>query len=492
MSLYADRVAAKSAKSEAPSAARQQNRPIPRSALWHVLQLRTAQAKASSPSAAAGRSGLPARLKAGVERLSGIAMDDVRVHRNSAEPARLGALAFAQGCDIHLGPGQEAHLPHEAWHVVQQKQGRVVATAQLKNMSLNADSALEAEADRQGEIAAALAPAGPETVLQERGISQPVVQGKLRFLDTILEDKNLTDNPVPQRLLPHHLSKDIYQIRDDWVVGFKDIHLIFPDYVYLLGEHHGSGTWESQTKKWSRIGKMRESMKTVPGVKPEGAGPDLQPLESLHAFLLHACLHGKSRALALATSNAADLPKVLKDISWAAGQVLAAEPVYTKWAGTLPVDKSAKLEDDFLMAYVKHGVDAKIAQTLADNLITDLAKPSPDATTLERIKGSKVALASQIAVFAGLAADLAKVLRIGPQSASGVAISAELAAKAPVALKDSAAMAVREEAMVANIKAATRPLLVQVGDGHVESLGGKLDKVVKVRVGHDLATATKV
>ena len=26
--------------------------------------------------------------------------------------------------DIHLGPGQEKHLPHEAWHVVQQKQGQ--------------------------------------------------------------------------------------------------------------------------------------------------------------------------------------------------------------------------------------------------------------------------------------------------------------------------------------------------------------------------------
>ena len=29
------------------------------------------------------------------------------------------ALAYAQGSDIHLAPGQEQHLPHEAWHVVQ-------------------------------------------------------------------------------------------------------------------------------------------------------------------------------------------------------------------------------------------------------------------------------------------------------------------------------------------------------------------------------------
>jgi hypothetical protein len=25
--------------------------------------------------------------------------------------------------DIHIGPGQEKHLAHEAWHTVQQKQG---------------------------------------------------------------------------------------------------------------------------------------------------------------------------------------------------------------------------------------------------------------------------------------------------------------------------------------------------------------------------------
>ena len=45
-------------------------------------------------------------------------MDDVNVHYNSNKPAQLQAHAYAQGTDIHLGPGQEKHLPHEAWHVV--------------------------------------------------------------------------------------------------------------------------------------------------------------------------------------------------------------------------------------------------------------------------------------------------------------------------------------------------------------------------------------
>lgn len=70
---------------------------------------------------------LPGQLKAGLESMSGKDMSDVAVHRNSSKPQAVGALAYAQGRDIHLGPGQDKHLPHEAWHVVQQKQGRVSA-----------------------------------------------------------------------------------------------------------------------------------------------------------------------------------------------------------------------------------------------------------------------------------------------------------------------------------------------------------------------------
>jgi hypothetical protein len=104
------------------------------------------------------RTGLPDKLKAGVEALSGLSMDDVRVHRNSSEPARLGALAYAQGSDIHLGPGQDRHLPHEAWHVVQQKQGRVRPTIQAKSVAVNDETGLEREADVVGARAAGGAP----------------------------------------------------------------------------------------------------------------------------------------------------------------------------------------------------------------------------------------------------------------------------------------------------------------------------------------------
>lgn len=97
------------------------------------------------------KTGLPNGLKSGIEQLSGYSMDDVRVHYNSDRPAQLQAHAYAQGTDIHLGKGQEKHLPHEAWHVVQQKQGRVRATRQMKGSSgINDDVILEKEADIMG------------------------------------------------------------------------------------------------------------------------------------------------------------------------------------------------------------------------------------------------------------------------------------------------------------------------------------------------------
>ncbi|MBB5395231.1 DUF4157 domain-containing protein [Mucilaginibacter sp. AK015] len=95
--------------------------------------------------------GLPGQLKAGIEGLSGLSMDDVKVHYNSDKPAKLNALAYAQGTVIHLAPGHEKHLPHEAWHVAQQKQGRVKPTLQMKGIpNVNDDKGLEREADVMG------------------------------------------------------------------------------------------------------------------------------------------------------------------------------------------------------------------------------------------------------------------------------------------------------------------------------------------------------
>ncbi|WP_448697855.1 DUF4157 domain-containing protein [Mucilaginibacter sp. AW1-3] len=117
--------------------------------------------------------GMPDTLKNGVETLSGFSMDDVKVHYNSPLPAQMKALAFAQGSNIHIGPGQERHLPHEAWHVAQQKQGRVQPTMQMKaGIMVNDDTSLEQEADSMGVKAIQMKTSAESSVksLQQRSI----------------------------------------------------------------------------------------------------------------------------------------------------------------------------------------------------------------------------------------------------------------------------------------------------------------------------------
>lgn len=143
-------------------------------AVMQLLSARAAvQRKSGSPETAnAGRenrTGMPDQLKSGLENLSGMDLSDVKVHYNSDKPAELNALAYAQGTDIHIGPGQEKHLPHEGWHVVQQKQGRVQPTVTEGNAAINDDAALEAEADRMGAMALQMkAATGGERTLQAK------------------------------------------------------------------------------------------------------------------------------------------------------------------------------------------------------------------------------------------------------------------------------------------------------------------------------------
>ena len=93
------------------------------------------------------RTGIPDAVKNHFENASGLSFDDVRVHYHSSKPAQLRALAYTQGNDVYIGPGQERHLKHELGHVVQQKQGRVAATTSIDGQAVNDNEGLEKEAD---------------------------------------------------------------------------------------------------------------------------------------------------------------------------------------------------------------------------------------------------------------------------------------------------------------------------------------------------------
>jgi hypothetical protein len=133
------------------------------------------------------RTGLPDELKAGIENLSSMAMDDVRVHYNSSKPAQVEALAYTQGTEIHVAPGQEQHLPHEAWHVVQQEQGRVKPTLQMKGVEINDDARLEREADVMGARAATMTAVGSKLDIQRAPLMKT-------------ESKATDDDPIQRKV----------------------------------------------------------------------------------------------------------------------------------------------------------------------------------------------------------------------------------------------------------------------------------------------------
>ncbi|MDQ1923219.1 DUF4157 domain-containing protein [Massilia pseudoviolaceinigra] len=161
------------------------------------------------------RTGLPLQLKSGIESLSGMCLDSVRVHYNSSKPAQLNALAYAQSNNIYLAPSQEKHLPHEAWHVVQQAQGRVQPTLQMKgNVAVNDDRRLEAEADAMGEIALRMGTANTYG-LPDRTAAKPAPLA-------------LLGNASPAQCAVAQLAKDAddffskYEVSNDIEIPFKN------------------------------------------------------------------------------------------------------------------------------------------------------------------------------------------------------------------------------------------------------------------------------
>jgi len=140
--------------------------------------------------------GMPDALKARIESLSNMTMDDVQVYYNSTMPEQFGALAYTQGTKIYVRPGQERHLAHEAWHVVQQKQGRVKPSLQVNDHDINDDQGLEteaammgADANYTGRLENSVMPGGKQ--LGSPGQLRQVIQlyyertadGKIRWVD---------------------------------------------------------------------------------------------------------------------------------------------------------------------------------------------------------------------------------------------------------------------------------------------------------------------
>jgi hypothetical protein len=252
----------------------------------------------------ANRTGLPDRLKAGIEHLSGTSMDQVGVHYNSSAPAQLNAHAYAQGSEIHLAPGQERHLPHEAWHVVQQAQGRVRPTVQANAVEINDDAGLEREADVMGERALA---AGSGSVQR-------------RMLSAI----------PPPAAVTHQLVRVGVGVGDNDASHIDDHHYDSNKQVTLTGNQHGAGTLADGAKlkhymvaKNGSIYMLPLRYLNNPGAAPGAAGQFLvntgTPAErgqQPEAFGGNVDLaHGTSRTESLRASRDATLRREFREES---------------------------------------------------------------------------------------------------------------------------------------------------------------------------------
>jgi Domain of unknown function (DUF4157) len=136
------------------------------------------------------QTGLPDEMKERFEEQGEVDLSDVRVRRDSDQPKQITGTSFAAGDEIHLGPGQDANLGHEAWHLVQQRQGRVPATRHRDDGgAVNEDPALEREADEMGA-----GTAGPVAGAMSRGPAAaptPVIQGGWVTVEETREKKNM-------------------------------------------------------------------------------------------------------------------------------------------------------------------------------------------------------------------------------------------------------------------------------------------------------------
>lgn len=165
------------------------------------------------------QTGMPDQLKSGLETLGKTDLSDVRVHYNSDKPAQLKAEAFAQGKDIHLAPGKEHHLPHEGWHVIQQKAGRVQPTMDVNGAAVNDSPDLEQEADDMGAKALQLK-------ADNHGDAPPPPDTNSGFFD-----RNLT----VQRVISIEGNRFTH--------GSRQVHLLFSDVVVPRLEELGYKTY---------------------------------------------------------------------------------------------------------------------------------------------------------------------------------------------------------------------------------------------------------
>ena len=167
--------------------------PVPATEAGSSASPTTADPSNASSGNVPNPTGIPDPIKAGAEHLSGISLDNVRVHYNSSKPSLYNALGIAIDDEVHLAAGQEHLLPHELYHIIQQAEGRVEQTNTINKLPINDNPALEKEAIAQGKKIEALSK-----------------QDLLRMPQSTPKDANLSTKGIAQeQLINYKTPQDV-------------------------------------------------------------------------------------------------------------------------------------------------------------------------------------------------------------------------------------------------------------------------------------------
>lgn len=168
--------------------------------------------------------GIPDKLKKKIEQESGFDLSKVRVHYNSDEPMKVGALAYTKGLDIYIGKGNEKYLEHELRHVVQQMKGEAKATETISGQKVDSSDKMEKEANTNTTTSTPLknlqesTPSGD--VIQRQAITKEAAQAQMDIVGG--DFKGISEIKTPYGNDPEATNCHGYTINqavDNWIYG---------------------------------------------------------------------------------------------------------------------------------------------------------------------------------------------------------------------------------------------------------------------------------
>lgn len=310
--------------------------------------------------------GIPTQMKLDFERRSELSFDDVRVHYNSDKPAQLRALAYTQGTQVHIGPGQERHLPHELGHVVQQKLGLVRPTVRIGNVPINDDPNLERGADTVGG-----------TILKPGNAPVKVIQ---RF--SILELLNDQQSPPKKWIgaLLYELVKDSDKIKKN-IDDLKQQHMNFNELNNVKKDPEAT-IYESIQAQL----RILDPVKNEPDLTKDTEKPkDIEiPDDMKRAMQMGAVLNGISRMLAHKLGDMSATDQILDQLM----EKLVLKPDSDQELAQLNKIKALAKSNPILM-YLHDEINSHDAAIRLSEQNKLLGKENPETLELLQQEGSE-------------------------------------------------------------------------------------------------------